>query len=233
MFNVNAPSSRNRGGHPAPPAAAGAPGFTLVELLVVVGIIALLIAVLMPALGKAREAATRTKCTSNLRQIYLGVQMYAQDNRGMMVPRYEVRKVTLNAADVAAQRKLNTLEEGYQTVLEKYVKRAVFQCPEDFGDTTSPVSVFERRGISYSVNGADRTSTDPQKVKFTLRYYRDIGGDLFKPWDSDDQATVQAKVAAGEMGPKKWHKKYFNMLLGDGHVMTFFSKADYIAAETR
>src|SRR5438094_657954 len=59
-------------------------GFTLVELLVVIGIIAVLIGILIPALSKARTAAVTTACLSNLRQIGISFNQYATENHGWL-----------------------------------------------------------------------------------------------------------------------------------------------------
>jgi prepilin-type N-terminal cleavage/methylation domain-containing protein/prepilin-type processing-associated H-X9-DG protein len=63
-------------------------GFTLVELLVVVGIIALMISLLLPALGKARDSARQTACATNLRQVSLAMLMYIGDHEGRLPRAY-------------------------------------------------------------------------------------------------------------------------------------------------
>lgn len=62
------------------------PGFTLVELLVVVAIIALLLAILLPALHRARDAAKNTKCLANLHTLGIAAGMWSQDNAGWLLP---------------------------------------------------------------------------------------------------------------------------------------------------
>jgi len=100
-------------------------GFTLIELLVVIGIVALLIALLFPALKRARESAQRVACMSNMRQLYIGFVLYAGENRQWTV-----------AVDNAQYFDMNWLDgwrnggQGWR--LKKYVRNdRVWFCPNE------------------------------------------------------------------------------------------------------
>lgn len=150
-----------------------ATAFTLIELLVVIAIIAILAAILFPVFAQARESARQTACTSNIKQIGIGLKMYQQDYDETYPP---------------SQLPSSGPNVSWPTMMQPYIKNAqVFICPStspsaavQVDRTLMPIGPFRtycgqtRRGVSFGVDTAgDGTSMPPFLVN-NLSYGRNL-----------------------------------------------------------
>jgi len=132
-------------------------GFTLIELLVVIAIIAILAAILFPVFARAREKARQTNCTSNVKQIVLGMAMYAQDYDELM-PREDYDM------DGNGSGNDDGVDMTWRACLFPYVKNAqLFQCPSLRPSGTYFDGRYNDRGLvgGYTINDIHQDSGVP------------------------------------------------------------------------
>jgi len=199
--------------------------FTLVEILVVIGIVALLGAILFPVFSRVREKGRATTCSENLHQIGLAVAMYAQD--------YE-SKFPLGGDPIDINSSVWSNQDGGRwvaviptlkplpLVMAPYLKSSeTWHCPSDFGFShaeghptslldTHP-SCFDKWGMSYFYN--TRLALNGKTLAGVQAY------DNFTPYDTygPDQISVFYDADGSWHGGQKEDRRY-NVLMADGHV---------------
>lgn len=207
----------------------GKPGFTLIELLVVIAIIAILAAILFPVLASAKQRAWTIQCVSNLRQIGMGMKMFADDNNGQYPE--SGSDIYWNAIDPT------TGKYSWMQQAISYVQNTnVYNCPANVqlpGELRGPFNYFNGCRAAYIV-ASSFAPVNTTAIKFPSAYVlsgdtcgipnKSSGegtGETFDPLDADKDDYSQNCVGGETNGTpyELWqvHSLGQNILFSDGH----------------
>jgi prepilin-type N-terminal cleavage/methylation domain-containing protein/prepilin-type processing-associated H-X9-DG protein len=199
-------------------------GFTLVELLVVIGIIAILAAVGFPAYNYAIISAKKAKCSSNLRQIGIGMLAFAADNNenlpesGGTIPYGGPVDPTTGKLSWTQQM------EPYLGASSVNGSNPIYQCPALVGTGNAQYSYFNGAHAAYAANNNQFAALNLMKIHSLSAYI--LAGDIAFPMftandaDPDDYNNDPAFNGGTPLSPTKItiHGGASNVLFADGHV---------------
>ncbi len=204
-------------------------GFTLIELLVVIAIIAILAAILFPVFARAREKARQASCSSNVKQLTLGLLMYCQDYDEKL-PHCRYPDSTYSPSPFTGT---NTTLSWAQVTLPYVKNRQIFVCPSDErarpyytnGATTNMECWSYARNYGY-FNGtgkatvmADWSLGSFQEPSTTILLGEPDNCNRCGPrtanWPADGGSSVDTQMG-GYLDPR--HNDGFNFSFHDGHV---------------
>ena len=215
-------------------------GFTLIELLVVVSVLAMLIAILLPSLRQAREAAKRVACAANLREIHRGWEGYFNEFGGEFLRGVNVR-LNYGGQQGSATNFGGNPAHPVRKPINKYLKlpevthdgAEVFCCPADRGSAAAGPTYFKYYGTSYHTNvlliGQNEISYNP--FADPCRKMWSEFNKRIKKLRRDDIRNQSSVVLLGDHGwydewdggikdRVEWHRKrgMHNLAFLDGHV---------------
>ncbi len=212
------------------------PGFTLVELLVVISIIALLISILLPALAKAKSAANAVVCSTHIRSLSQACMVYAQENRGffpaMFNNQYDLQGP--NPSFAAISKSPNGIWPNMIiTTMYPYLSQAQVESPLNPGYWNQPFLTVEPNFIDPSVKAAmGGTNTYEYSDTTTVTQYSTIDY-AYNDWNAAGTSTSEVIMGSqavlwycdvwpfesGNAFPHDPHSSPFiNAGYADGHV---------------